>query len=440
MNKGTVRQRLFTVILLVSIGFLGVAYGMAAYKFQWWPYLLFRDAHLAAKAWHVRLMPRDRYRPDLYYQTRHTNIGISRYNKEKAYNGFTLFTSSSAQKAFLMSMDGQIVHEWHLPFSKVWKNPLHTSNPPVSDDFIFWRKAYLYPNGDILAIYAASGDTPWGYGLVKMDKDSNMIWRYAGRVHHDVDVGNDGKIYALVHWITTEEIPGIKPEPPLIEDGIVVLSANGQEIKRLSITEVVRHSDFSSLLDLPVGGRTGDLWHTNTVEVLDDQLADQFPFLKKGQVLISMREIDTIAVVDLDEEQVVWATRGPWHRQHDPDFLSSGNMLIFDNRGHLNKKDGVSRIVEFNPRTMETIWQYTGDEQDRFQSLLRAAQQRLPNGNTLITESTKGRIFEVTREKEVVWEFMSPFRAPNDNKIVAAVCWGQRFHPDSLNFEFNLKK
>jgi len=60
-------------------------------------------------------------------------------------------------------------------------------------------------------------------------------------------------------------------------------------------------------------------------------MAEQFPFLEKGQVLISMREIDTIAVVDLDKEQVVWATHGSWHRQHDPDFLPNGNLLIFDN-------------------------------------------------------------------------------------------------------------
>ncbi len=35
--------------------------------------------------------------------------------------------------------------------------------------------------------------------------------------------------------------------------------------------------------------------------------------------------------------------------------------------------------------------------------------QRLPNGNTLITESSFGRFFEVTREGEVVWEYVNPF-------------------------------
>ena len=34
--------------------------------------------------------------------------------------------------------------------------------------------------------------------------------------------------------------------------------------------------------------------------------------------------------------------------------------------------------------------------------------ERLPNGNTLITESDKGRAFEVTHAGEVVWEFWNP--------------------------------
>ena len=33
----------------------------------------------------------------------------------------------------------------------------------------------------------------------------------------------------------------------------------------------------------------------------------------------------------------------------------------------------------------------------------------MPNGNTLITESNKGHVFEVTRDGEIVWEFYSPY-------------------------------
>jgi len=135
--------------------------------------------------------------------------------------------------------------------SRVWTNPPHITFP-ASDDFIFWMRAQLYPNGDLLAMYIGVGDTPAGYGLVKVDKDSRMIWKYAERVHHDLDVGSDGKIYTLIQEITTEKIPGIKLEPPLMYDSIVLLSADGQEIKRLSITEAFSHSDYSNVLRLLV--------------------------------------------------------------------------------------------------------------------------------------------------------------------------------------------
>jgi hypothetical protein len=45
----------------------------------------------------------------------------------------------------------------------------------------------------------------------------------------------------------------------------------------------------------------------------------------------------------------------------------------------------------------------------------------LPNGNTLITESDNGRAFEVTREGEIVWEFLSPHRAGEDGEFVATL-------------------
>ncbi|RKZ41105.1 MAG: hypothetical protein DRQ49_06130 [Gammaproteobacteria bacterium] len=440
MNKGTVKQRLFIVALVVSIGFLLFVAGIATRHFKLWPSQIFEDAEKAARSWNMRLRSHSRYdNPSMFPKVRHEKGGIFQYNAEKAYNGFTLFTSRHSQIVLLISMEGEIVHEWHFPFSSVWTNPPHIAFP-VSDDFITGRKAHLYPNGDLLAIYVGNGDTPWGYGLVKIDKNSKVIWKYAEHVHHDVDVGSDGKIYTLIQEITTEKIPGIALAPPMIEDSIVILSPQGQELKRLSISNVFRNSDFSSILKWPANNSKGDIWHTNTVEVLDKQFAALFPFLKEGQVLVSMRNVDTIAVIDLDNERVVWATRGPWHWQHDPDFLSNGNMLIFDNLGHRGK-GGESRIIEFDPMTMEIIWQYTGDDKDILFSRTMSSQQRLPNGNTLITESKNGRILEVTREKEIVWEFLTPFRVPNEPQRAATINGAQRFHPDSLNFEFsNLKQ
>jgi len=49
------------------------------------------------------------------------------------------------------------------------------------------------------------------------------------------------------------------------------------------------------------------------------------------------------------------------------------------------------------------------------------AADRLPNGNTLITESDGGRAFEVTQQAEVVWEFYNPHRAGDNREFIATL-------------------
>jgi len=108
-----------------------------------------------------------------------------------------------------------------------------------------------------------------------------------------------------------------------------------------------------------------------------------------------------------------------------------GNILVFDNGGSAgfgapnpgaptglsNARRDHSRVLEFDPTTLEIVWQYTDREAalvsvntPYFYSRIISGMQRLPNGNTLITEGDSGRVLEVTRDHEVVWEYISPHR------------------------------
>ena len=110
-----------------------------------------------------------------------------------------------------------------------------------------------------------------------------------------------------------------------------------------------------------------------------------------------------------------------------------GNILLFDNGGYAgfgsllpglpphypNRLRDYSRVIEFDPRTLEIVWEYENrqpleGERKFFSSFISGA-QRLPNSNTLITEGIRGRVFEVTQQGEIVWEFISPFEAVPDN-------------------------
>ena len=124
-----------------------------------------------------------------------------------------------------------------------------------------------------------------------------------------------------------------------------------------------------------------------------------------------------------------------------------GNILILDNGGtagygaliqgltavdgtklgHFpNKQRHFSRVLEINPVTKQIVWEYknpirtkdrnrdgiaAGNER-RFYSCIMSGCQRLMNGNTLITEADTGRIFEVTKSGEVVWEFVLSWANP----------------------------
>jgi hypothetical protein len=68
-----------------------------------------------------------------------------------------------------------------------------------------------------------------------------------------------------------------------------------------------------------------------------------------------------------------------------------------------------SRVLEISPATGEIVWEYTDPCPSSFFSCIMSGAQRLPNGNTLICETIKGRFFEITGDREIVWEYINPF-------------------------------
>ena len=119
-------------------------------------------------------------------------------------------------------------------------------------------------------MYVAAGNSPWGYGLVRIDKDSNLIWKYLGQVHHDIDVGDDGRIYALTHEIrhnAYQDFPQLAV--PRIDDFVVVLSPDGEELQKVSIADALINSPYARLLTRVVWYTKGDYLHNNGIDVVE---------------------------------------------------------------------------------------------------------------------------------------------------------------------------
>ena len=170
----------------------------------------------------------------------------------------------------------------------------------------------------------------------------------------------------------------------------------------------------------------GDIFHTNTVFLLDRRVEKKNPAFAAGRVLISMFYLNAIFVVDLEREQIVWGYSDDFETQHDPQILPNGNLLLFDNQGG-NKKWGGSRVLEYGLPEMKVVWSYEGTEAEQFFTRTCGTAQRLRNGNTLITETDNGRAFEVTRKGNIVWEYVSPYRAGSNNELVASLFEMKRY-------------
>jgi len=149
--------------------------------------------------------------------------------------------------------------------------------------------------------------------------------------------------------------------------------------------------------------------------------------------LVSLPAVNAIAVIDLVENRVVWALTGMFEAQHSPTFVETGNLLIFDN---VSEPEG-SRVIEVDPFSQDIVWVYRGDEEMAFYSKFSGVTSRLPNGNTLITETEGGRAFEVTSDKRIVWEFRSPYQAGDNQRFIAALLEMQRLSASPVDFPFN---
>lgn len=398
-----------------------------------------REAFQGGKAlYDQRTGYRDPVATDFWQPARTTQRGVLQHDPERARPGLTLYTSSHDQRAYLIDMDGNRVHEWALRYSQIWR-PGDFIKRPMADGFTYIEKAHLFPNGDLLALYTAIGDTPWGYGLVKMDANSRVIWKYAAHAHHDFDFDDDGNIYVLTQEIRREPLGGHAQHltTPRIDDYIVKLSPDGREIDKLWLMDVFAKSPFGRRLMFVShqAKETGDYLHTNSIHVLREPVPG-LPQSRAGQVLVSMREVNTVALVDIEMRRIVRSMAGPWMRQHDAQFLPNGRLLLFDNEGD-ESGFGASRVLELDPVSQKVLWSYGGRPDQPLDSVARSSQTRLDNGNTLIVESLAGRLIEVTPEGEIVWEFVNPVRGGMKGDRIPIIFWVERVDPaQDLTAEF----
>ncbi len=313
-------------------------------------------------------------------------VGVTLHESSLTRPGYNLFNSRPRNHIVLIDMDANVRHEWRVP--KVSAIQL----------------AKISPTGDLFVLVKNKE-------LIKLAWHGQVQWRFKTIVHHDMEVRDPERILVLTRKFAETHYKGATL--PIVEDMLTILSPDGDVLRELSLLELFRHlvpesriMEMAKSKDRPTSVRRAvdtefDVLHSNGVELIRQTSGPARP----GDLLVSLREIDLIAIVRLDPWQLIWSWgSGELERQHHPSMLPNGNILVFDN-GVRQKR---SRILEVDPRDGRIVWRYGEQEGQHFYSNVRGSVQRLPNGNTLITDSNHGRVFEVTTDGRMVWEFFNP--------------------------------
>ena len=372
-----------------------------------------------------------------WYPMRFDRSGVLQYDASRSQPGYTLYALAPDLSAHLVDRNGRELHQWSLSRNEVI--PGAAGQPRTLFGMLEPQVegGHLFSNGDLLLVYAQKAMGAWDTLLVKLDKDSRIIWRTEVRAHHAVEVVED-RIYALSQILKppspTPDVPSLAGMPYL-DESVSILDSNGNEVSTHSILHAFANTKNMRLVDeVPFNDRI-DALHTNSLDVLNEQSARFISGAKPGNVLLSIRNLDMLAVMDLDSDTIVWALRGSWRGQHDAKVLPNGHILLFDNQGGL-MKHGRSRALEIAPDTGGIVWSFEGTDENPLDSENRGGAQRLANGNTLISESTAGRILEVTPDGSVVWEYVSPLRTiENGHELIASLgLTVSRYDPSYISF------
>ena len=336
-------------------------------------------------------------------------VGTTLYKPSQCSGGFNLISGAGIVK--LVTMNGEVAHDWIVDSD-------HRKG--------FIHRARLLPNGRLMLLFG--GKDVAGH-VAEFDWQGNETWRYTPErsAHHDFWPTDRGSVF-LICTI---------PVPPEYKKRITdparrAVDVFGDELIEVSREKTIlwrwvqhEHLDINQCNPIPadpgwMGGKNSntisDWTHTNTIQELPENKwydAGDTRF-KPGNILQSLRQLDTISIVDRDTGDVVWSYTGEYNGglsgQHDPHMIEkglpgAGNIIVFDN-GASPCKDlahcGCSYVLEINPSDNSLVWVY--ENSHFFFARFTASCQRLPNGNTLILESLCRRLFEVTPGKEIVWE------------------------------------
>ncbi len=384
-------ERRGPALFLASAMLLSAVAGIAIARNDWFP-----NPQLSNALGTLRDL-RNHWRNDLEIEpTRHLVPAIHpdrdeaaefvMHRPERVEPGYVVIAGLSREQevsAFDVSLydsDGALLHRWPVRYQDLdpgGRKPLH----------VMLHGLEVLEDGSVVVTFDA------GDAIARLDPCGTPLWITRGAYHHSITADGEGGLWAWRDETIVRLDAETGAETKTLDLRSQIMTAAGGQEGVFGIRAFV--GGPGKPLDYP-----SDPFHANDVEPLRADMAAAFPEFEAGDLLVSLRELNLVAVIDGDDGTLRWWQNGPWLKQHDPDFQPDGTITVYDN----HTGSDVSRIVRIDPKTrvVETI--FAGSEETPFYSWQRGKHQMLPNGNVLVTDAEQGRILEAAPDGGLVWE------------------------------------
>jgi hypothetical protein len=287
----------------------------------------------------------------------------------------------------LLDASGAVVHSWPIDYSEIVEGGSSTE---------FVHAAKPLPDGTLLV------DFDDGHAVARLDVCGHPIWARTDKTyHHLIERDGDGSwVWQATGWDGSQDqnMVRIDNETGEITDSISliddVFATDPNAAMRLTIPP-----GFVFNKDAPPD-TLKDMFHPNDVEPLLAEMAAAFPQFSAGDLLVSLRNLDTIAVISRKTHKLLWSQQGPWLMQHDPDFQPDGTITVYSNNPDRNR----STLFRVDPKTGQTSYALDVTSPAYF-SWIMGTHQKLPNGNWMISVPKQGRVLEISATGAPVREY-----------------------------------
>jgi len=349
--------------------------------------------------------------------------GVAVLDPDRTADGLRLISELTPHRQALAGLrlidrEGTELHYWPVDYARLAPGGRSPNN-------VFLHGVEPFEDGSIVVNFDN------GEVIARVDACGNPLWITDGNFHHVVTRTVRGTLWA---WEAIED-PADPDRNNHYEYMVELDAETGRELRRVSLEHdvITPHALYGrfALHTLESEERVDyccDAFHPNDVEELPPALAPAFPMFAAGDLLLSFRSLNMIAVIDPADGRLKWARIGPWFRQHDPDFLPDGTISVYDNR----MGAGSSVIRRADPATDRVWTTFEADPPEGFYSYRRGMHETLPNGNLLVVETERGRVLEVTPDGRTVWTYSNVYDDERNGLVSDARLLPDDFFTDGI--------